>query len=201
MSNFFSTIHEFVYFPHNCLFCQNKLKIVLTNFIGIKPTGHPLLNSKLKNNSFNFFIHYDDLSISSVEGSIDINSNILSLNSNDNWETNVAIESFKKISPHLEAYCSNRQCKAQHKYCISTEVFLIDKYLITNKFKIRPFHVYMESFNVKNLWVQNDLYNQKLNIFNRDKPEVNPLKFDIINFKELEKDKIINKILMMSIFS
>ena len=198
----FSNILEFCNYKKKCIFCQNKLKVVLTNFIGLTSKGFPVLNAKPKDNLFKFYIKYDDFDDSPIEGVIDANSNILRFNLgvNKSLTHELLLESFKKISPHLELYCSNRGCKANHRYYLATDVFLFDK-LPDNAFKIRHCNLYMEAFTIKNLWVQNDWTNKYLNIFNKDNPELAPLKYSNIVFDNLDKDKIVNKIMMMATFS
>lgn len=198
----FNNILEFCNYKKKCPFCQNKLKVVLTNFIGLTSKGFPVLNAKLKDNLFKFYIKYDDFDDSPVEGVIDPVTNILNFNLgfNQNITTDLLIESFKKVSPHLELYCSNRNCKANHRYYLATDVFLFDK-LSNNDFSIRHCNLYMEAFTIKNLWIQNDWVNKSLNIFNKDNPELSALKYNNIVFDNLDKDKIINKIMMMATFS
>lgn len=208
MQDNFNTIIDFYNAKKECPFCHRKLKIILTNFIGLKKGGFPLLNCKLQENLFKFYIRYDDNDFEDppVEGSIDATTNIITfkldynVGYDVNYTTKLALESFRKISPHLESYCSNRQCKKDYRYYLSTDIFLFDT-LPSKQIKIRPFNLYMEAFNINNLWVQNDWTNDCLNIFNKDNTALTPLKYSYVNLQKLDKERIINKIMMMATFS
>jgi hypothetical protein len=61
--------------------------------------------------------------------------------------------------------------------------------------------MYMESFTVNDFWVQNNIMKNKLYIFIKNNPDADPIEFDRIDFDNLDKTKIIKKIMTIVSFS
>lgn len=197
----FNNIKDFISIKKTCPFCSSKLKPILTNFIST--VGMPMLKAKLENDSFKFNLKYfsKDLNIK-ANLNLNIIDNELSIIIDN--DANIAIDwmivkiIFENMSPHIQLICNSRKCKMS--YYLSSSFIkskIIDGYM--NYFIINPIHLNMEVFVHNNLWIQNDWKNNSLNIYSVDNKS-NPIQSRIIDL-ESNKDKILNKIMMLVNFS
>jgi hypothetical protein len=206
MQTNFKNIEEFLDIKKYCLFCKNKLKITLTNFIGFKNNGNPIIKSKFNKNCFNFQLSNCDSLRTIIDTKIDIRSNLLSFDipdtiNNKKSESDFIKNFFEKLLPHLEIYCSNRTCKSKHQYYLCSESFSISDQLTDGGYNIKNICLYMESFTINNFWVQNNWSKRKTNIFIKNKINTEPIEFDLLDFNNMNDDRILKKILTLISFS
>jgi len=207
MQGTFQSIADFLKIKDQCVFCKSKMKNTLTNFT-LGPDNIPLINAKSLDDRFLFEIGYVTGSYTlAASTSVDINTNIL----NFNLTTPVALNGygieymmaktvFENHKPHIELYCPNKKCKM--KYGIQSDVFRIDRLDDSlSRFKIRPFILYMESFVLDKLWVQNDWINTCTYIYAQNNLNIEPIKVDLLNLEEMGKEKIINRVRTLVTFS
>lgn len=180
-----------------CPLCQQKLKVILTNFIDLSTHGFNFQKTTLKNNQFKFNVKSNN--IYSLKGYINIINNTLTLKINK-LHNNSLINLFKLLAPHIELYCSSNPCKSKYKYYAASNSLQLH-YIKHNTFQIVNTQFYMESFILNNLWIQNDWINKSLNIINLNKQNYTPLKFNNIDLHSINKITLFNKILMMTTFS
>lgn len=207
----FETIEDFLCIRENCVFCQRKLKCVLSSF-DVGPRSLPIFNAYVQNNKLEFDFHHTSATWQiNAQISIDIKSNLLSLKLNEPITTDelntlaidhiVAKGIFENLNPHVELYCSNRKCKMKYTLCgsmlksdkVGDEISI---------FKIRPFYLYMETFELDNLWIQNDWSTHALNIYIKNKIDTAPIKYpELLDLQEMGKDKIITRIKTLVTYS
>lgn len=193
------SLNQIISSNKKCLFCDKKLNIILSNFIGFKNNGNPILFSKLDHNIFKFNLFNRD---NAVKCSLNVKTGILTFyKSNQDSDCEFFKNFFEKLCPHLELYCNNKKCSQLYQYYLSTDVFKFDHTKIKNKFKIKKFKLYMESFTINDFWIQNDWIRNDLNIFKKDNPDTNSITYNCINFSNLSSDKIKQKIITLVSFS
>ena len=193
------TIKDFLSVKGRCIFCQTALRKVLTNFIGIGKDGIPVLNTQIENDIINFNVDWttDYYSIA-AKGQLDINTNVLTFTSDKEDATFLVadvrpLDAFSKMKPHMELYCPNKKCKM--KYTISSDVFVFtNSNSPGSSWKINTPSVWMETFIIGNLWVQNDWVYSKTNIYSRNNPDANPITVDLIDFESMSKEKLLTRI-------
>lgn len=198
MQETFQSIAEFIKIREHCVFCSSKLKPVLTNFIlGV---SIPIINAKVLNNKFSFNLLCTKESFSiSVNVTIDIHTNILQFSILDIEEYELAKTVFADYKPHVKLYCPSKKCKM--KYNISSDVFRYDYTSEPSQLKVRPFMLYMESFVLDRLWIQNDWINNYMNIYSQVHFNAAPIRADLLDLEEMGKEKIINRVRTLVTFS
>lgn len=193
------TLKKVLSYKEECLFCNNKLNIVLSNFIGFKNNGKPILFSKLDKHIFRFTLHDG---MNKFKCSLHCNTNVLSFEINEQVDDLVPVKNFfEKLCPHLELYCSNKKCASKYDYYLSTDIFKFTETKRKNKFKLLPFHFYMEGFTLNNFWIQNDWIRKDLNIYKKNDPDADPIQLHALKFNGLNEEKIIKKIMTLISFS
>jgi hypothetical protein len=200
MKRYFENIEDFINAKDRCIFCQSPLKPVLTNFTGHEK-GIPIISSALRNNNFVFRIKHDSPSMNiHAVGTINIRSNDIDfcLVPNHPFGTfamlHQTVEAFEGLSPHVELRCSNKKCKKN--YYISSSIFKV-----ISERKIRSFLLYMECFNMDNLWVQNDWISNHTYIYSENNVDAEPLKIPFINFESMDSCKLMSRIKTIVTFS
>lgn len=203
----FQNIKEFIGVKDSCVFCHTKLKVVLTNFIK-EPNGIPVLKAKIVDEHINFNIkHTTETYQIDADADIDIATNALEfkLISPVNLEQYaldymVAKTAFENLKPHVELYCPNKKCKMKYHLC-SNIFTMIGAGRHLGSFTIKPLSLYMESFVVDKLWVQNDWTNSSTNIYSIANSNADPIRTSIIDLESMNKEKIITRIKTLVTFS
>jgi hypothetical protein len=202
----FQNIKEFIGVKDTCVFCRSKLKVVLTNFIK-EPNGIPVLKAKVANEQFNFNIKHTTESYQiEADATIDIITNALQFKLISPIDLEqyaldymVAKTAFENLKPHIELYCPNKKCKL--KYHICSNIFAMYAGDKVGTFIIKPLSLYMESFVVDKLWVQNDWTNNSTNIYSIDKANADPIRTSFIDLESMSKEKILTRIKTLVTFS
>lgn len=206
----FTSIKDFINIQEECVFCNRKLKCVLSSF-NSGPRSLPIFNYYIKDDKFQFdFKHTNATWQVNAQISIDTKYNQMTLHlieplqhelSTESVDHLIAQKVFEDIYPYVEIYCPNRKCKM--KYTLYSDLFKFDR-LDDNifTFKIKPFFLYMETFEIDNLWIQNDWLVHSLNIYSKNKTGVLPIQYsEVLNLKEMGKDKIITRIKTLVTYS
>lgn len=205
MPQLFPNIVDFIKVREKCFFCGAKLRCRLSNFIGIRESGMPLLNSPLEEGRFIFDIAYTSPSCA-VEalGTIDIQNNklVFDIKGAGEWETPamdnmVAKEAFIDLRPHIQLYCPKRKCPFQ--YTVASNIFRAGQ--IKGGWLILPFKLYYESFVSGKLWVQNDYVSSHTNIFSIMNEEADPIVVPLLDFEMMGKEKLLTRIKTLVVFS
>jgi hypothetical protein len=105
--------------------------------------------------------------------------------------------SFSKMCPHVQLYCPNQECRYRYTIASDTLQYKQDK----SGWFIFPPKLWYESFVTGNLWVQNDYIGQESNIFSRDKIHANPITSKLLNFQTMDKDRLLNRVKTLIVFS
>lgn len=215
MKKNFINIEEFFGVKEQCVFCQSKLKIIFINF-SRAADDIPIIKAKVKDGKFCFNMKHVTNSFElDAEIELDIKTNVLKFFIPNMKEADftkvldywVAQQVFENLGPHVELYCSNRKCKM--KYHICTDTFKLTRQGLpeelatenSNAFKIKYVRLYMESFVLSQLWVQNDWLYNSTNIFPKNNPNAEPIKTGLLDLESMSTDKIINRIKTLVTFS
>lgn len=205
MKKHFENILDFTKLKDKCLFCEFPMRAELSNFIGVRKKGLPILSAPVQNGKFNFHIKHTTSSYDvSADGIIDIESNVLifflSLEAETpNLDQHVVKQAFDDLKPHVDLYCPNKKCK--HQYHLSSYIFEIKRHPVLNVWNIEPIKLFLEGFHAGNLNVQNDWRKEETNIYSLLNEEAEPIKFPIIDFQEMGKDKLLTRISTIVTFS
>lgn len=202
----FKSIKDFATFKEECLFCQAKLDFVLTNWFGVNKPGLPLINSSLKEDHFTFkFKHNSPSSNINTKGDIDAVTNILTFQDPAKFPLTInnpiseMVNVLEGLKPHVELQCNNKKCRMN--YYVSSSAFSFKQE--PNKVTVKPFLALMECFLWNNLWIQSS-YTEDTTMITMVTGSVQTDKTIVVpklNFQNLSKDKIINKIKTMVTFS
>lgn len=202
----FSNIEDFININKKCLFCDSNLEVILTNLIGYKNNGASIISSYLDGDHFKFKLPNNNSSAAITNGKINIKTNLLTFDIPCNI-TNLENELlflknyFSKLYPHLEIYCPNKKCSCKYSYYLCSDTFKFDTKIYNNSFVINKISLFMESFRYNNFWIQNNFFNKKTNIFMKNNPDANPVEVDFIDFTNIHKNKFLNKIKSIILFS
>lgn len=215
----FDCIKDFTTIKEKCIFCDTPLIFVLTNWFGVNKPGLPLINSSLKNDCFNFKFKYNSPSANiNTEGSLNVITNIVTFRDPSKFPLTVSnpvdvmANVLGSLHPHVELQCNNRKCKMN--YYVSSDAFAFHIHRMnpendesfnpdTDTVFVKPFPLLMECFTIKNLWIQTNYIDKTTMIAILDEGAT-PDKSVIVpqlNFDNLSKEKIINKVKTMVTFS
>ncbi|HEY5267591.1 MAG TPA: hypothetical protein VII94_00450 [Candidatus Saccharimonadales bacterium] len=200
MQKKFDCIYDFTKIREQCLFCDRTLRATLTNFIGIKKNGIPILNSPLKDGYFKLHVKHTTENYS-VEANvtIDTKTNVLSLSEESDFDSHVLVrQALEDLMPYVSLYCPNRQCK--YKYAISSDILKFDLYG-TYSYHILPNNVYIEVFRTNKLLVLNDWIYASTEICSIINEDALPIRIPFLDFISMDKDKLLNRIQTFVIFS
>ena len=200
MKKQFDKILDFTKVKEKCFFCNGALRPRLVNFLGLRKSGLPIINSAMENNRFTFTIkHTTENYDIEAEGRIDARTNGLVFLPADNSETpfldqQVIKQVFDDLWPHIELYCCNKQCK-YHYYLASykLETFKLNN---INAFMVGPGPVklFIEQFQTGNSIVINDWMREKTSIYSSTNEDADPLITPLIDFEEMGCDKLLTRI-------
>jgi hypothetical protein len=201
----FKTILDFTKFKKNCVFCQTPLRASLTNFIGVRDSGIPIINSHLKDGTFDFVINHTTDSYSvEVDAVVEARSNIVLLTckptDTPSVDEYIAIQVFDGLRPHIDMYCANKSCKM--KYHLSSDYFKLVKVSnVKSAWEIKPISLFLEGFQTKTLFIQNDYSHSFTYIYSLKNENADPIKTSLIDFSSMDKEKLLNRIQLLVTFS
>lgn len=204
MKQVFKNILDFTKIRTHCLFCNSKLVAELSNFSGTINKDIPLYSGQLdENNIFNFKLVYHSIysSVNTV-GHLNAETNNITFDeyqyTSDLFGVNIELDVFQELHPYIILNCENNKCKMS--YYAATDI-LKHELLSIEGAHINPVVFNWESFNYKKFWIQNDWVNMKTNIYSIMKPNVDPISYPLIDFRDYENDKLINRIKTLIVFN
>lgn len=204
MQKHYSNILEFTKVKETCLFCQSPLRAVLTNFIGPRKNGIPIINAPLKDDKFIFDLRHTTETYSiEARGIIDINTNVLKFEITNPTETPttdqaLARQAFGDLKPHVELYCPNKRCDVKYNLC--SDVFTWRHSAIRGD-KIMPLKLYLECFKTGKLNVQNDCFQNMTFIYSIANEDADPISVPMLDFEEMGRDKLLVRIKTLVVWS
>jgi hypothetical protein len=198
-TNDLTNIESFIRIRKDCPFCKADLQPILTNFEAVTAAVNGYdsividqITARREGDCFKFKITYPDehadVSLSVIDNSITFQGPL---------SVQQALTTMDMLKMHVEL-----QCDCELEYYIAS--FPIDCFVQFEefKYKIRPIKMWMEAFTCDHLWVQNDWDEKVTRIFNRNKSESIPIKYEsVIDFEAMPKHKFINRIKTMVNFS
>lgn len=205
MHKHYSNILEFTKVKERCLFCQSSLRTVLTNFIGPRKSGIPIINAPVKDDKFIFDIKHTTETYSiEARGTIDITTNVLTFDNSRSTETPnadqlLAWQAFQDLKPHVELYCPNRECKVKYNLCSDVLVTRQKAYAIG--WKMAPLKLYLECFKTNKLNVQNDCFQNMTFIYSITNEDADPISVPMLDFEKMGKDKLLTRVQTLVVWS
>jgi hypothetical protein len=193
------------------------MRAILSNFLGLRNTGMPLLNCPIKNDKIHFTVNHttDNMDVKAT-GTIDITDNSLVLNGTTSEHDRILLiedegrrhlflygeryfaqQAFESLSPHIELSCSNKKCK--FNYYLSGDI--IQCHLDPLGWRVKPFLLFQETFSTETLWVQNNWIYNETYIYPLDKHNAEPLKVPLMDFEAMDKQKLLTRIATLVVFS
>jgi hypothetical protein len=192
------TIEQFINIKQKCIFCHKSLRPTLSNFIGVKKDSFPLLN-EIVINPIKFLLKQTTENYNiEANTNIDINLNTISFNIIQESPTvfidqYIAKTAFLDLSPYIDLACHNKLCKKQ--YYLASNVLKI--YESNNRnWQLQPLKLFIESFKVNNLLVQNDWIREETNIYSLTSN--NSIKIPFLDFTQ---DNLIHRVQMYATFN
>jgi hypothetical protein len=207
-SNFYRypNIIDFLKVRETCLFCGATLWCRLTNFSRHEGDDLPILNAPLKDNFFTFSIDHTtpDYTVR-AEGNIDIRNNLMLLqvespapeSSTPVVDVLVANQTFFALQPHIQLYCPKKDCPQQ--YTVASDVLKVD--LSDERWLIRPFSLFYESFVTGTLWVGNDYLQNATYIESIKNDSANPIMVPLMDFQAMGSKKLLLRAKTIAIFN
>jgi hypothetical protein len=209
----FGTIADFINIKDKCIFCQNPLTPILTNQSNNTLVKIAELNAYVKNNQFQFGIKYDGDRLN-FDANIAINITDNKFNyycrSGNYIRKDDVARIFIGMKPYIELVCENN-CDMEY-YLQSDCLNCYDSpNSMTNS--IRPISLLAESFSVKDWYVYNFYHSQSIYNIDGDKhnlntliqykcdPDLEPLLCPRLDFEAQPKQKLIDRIKTIVVFS
>ena len=199
---YFNAIDGFVKIRDKCPFCQHDITVRLRNFVSGPGNGKlSTINSRLVSDHFVFDFQYVSYSTTiKSKGTINALTNYVSFDLDydvcTEFDADKVIESFDSICPHVELSCENKACKME--YYLASSIFRFEK-LSGFTALVKPMSLEFESCNVGKLWIQNDPSRQITKIYTRGNEQ--PMQTQYLDFDLFGKDKLINRIKTLVVFS
>ena len=111
-----------------------------------------------------------------------------------------AEQAFSRLSPHIQIYCPNKKCKLN--YYLSGDIIRCQRNYANSAWQVKPFLLFQETFSTETLWVQNDWIHLHTNIYPlHGSPHAEPIKVPLMDFKTIEKQKLLTRVKTLVTFS
>ena len=207
-------LNDFFKIRTNCLFCEEPLDPIITNWFGLSKPRIPEIKAYIENDQFKFNLNYfspnDNIN---TEVIVNCKNNIITFDnnslqnfnhlSNDILKTNNSIilrylDTLINMKTHIELQCNNKKCKMN--YYMASDQF---QYKIENdNIYIKPITLYMECFIINKFWVNSNYLNKSTVIIPINNSKIGEsITFPIIDFNNLNQENIFNKIKTLVVFS
>lgn len=202
----FANIIEFTKLKKECVFCQEPLRVVLTNFVGLKDSGIPVIKAPLIDGKFNFRIEHTTARFNvKADVVVDASANVLLFDNFTNGELPavdeyVVRQTFEDYRPYVELYCTNKRCGLMY-HLWSQGLTLKKISSVKGAWSINPFGLILEGAKVKHYIVHNHWDTQKTNIYTLKNEEARPIETAMIDFSKMDKIKLTNRVQMLVTFS
>lgn len=202
----FAKMADFINLKKNCIFCQTPLRVNLSNYLGVKMNGLPVISAPLEDGLFKFHFKHTtpDFSIK-ADITMQPSTNIVIFDNFTNGDLpNVDAYTVKKAfeehSPLVELYCASRSCKSKY-HLLSEPLTMIKVAKVTKAYQVLPFKLFLEGFRVKSLMVSNIQTDAKTSIHSLKNEDADPLRVDKIDFESMSKEKLFTRIQTLVTFS
>ena len=166
----------------------------------------PVLNVPVNSSRFQFQVKHTTQSYDiKADVTLDVVSNtiVFTLPNGSDFpylDQRVARQAFIELKPYFDLHCSNKKCK--NKYSLASYyMFGIDKIPDSSAWTIAPLKLFIESFVTNNHVVQNDWFRETTIIYSKTNEDSEPIKVPFMNFEEMDKDKLLNRISTLVTFS
>jgi hypothetical protein len=201
MRQYFSSVDQFINLKENCIFCNSRLSPRLTNFFA-KKQYLSTINAGLIGSKFIFNLKYNSISTQiDSRVTLDTFTNKVDFTFNSNTSVKSNVEIMEDIQIHVELHCRNKKCKTDYYLCSGPFTF---DYEHTSFVKIRPFYLFMEGFAMDKMSIYNDFPSKATFVHKNISSttySTTDLKFPMVDFESLEKEKLFNRIRNLVIFS
>jgi hypothetical protein len=193
----FKTIKDLIEHKSNCTICNSPLHAFLKekarNKESIPQKRICLINSKFKNQQFEFKLDYCRHNLDIHYQAILNDSNLLILDPPilEENEVEYALSFLTDLFLNIELHCLNKECK--HNFYTFTSI-LKPKYNSDIGVFFLPFFLDWECFNLKHLWIQNDNVSQLTKIYNTNSITTLPITMPLLQISSDNKEKIFNRI-------
>lgn len=194
-----------------CVFCNNSLKIKLSNNSSIFCFGAnnlSIFNTNFINNNIIFNFSYTTIVINTIiNGSIDVTNNKITLNSSDeNLLYRDLIAIFESFQPCLKFFCENKECNM--RYLLVSNILYCERANYKTGYysnfsdytRIIPFSISIEICSIDKYLIQNDFGPDVTSIINSYNYSTIHLPY-LISFNSMDKDKLVNRIKTIITFS
>ena len=196
MSKYFKSILDFTNHQTSCIFCQSTLHAELTNYCGLRGDDLPILNIEITQPILSFSLrHTTENYHVQADLEIDAANNYLSFcmpqSDTPFVDRNLALQAFDDLKPFIDLYCANEACK--YGYHVASDNFFIQGAPNqNNQWTIEPIRLYLEGFKTPLYKVLNDCFRRATYIYVDDTSV--PIKTDQLNFQEMGKNKLLNRL-------
>lgn len=192
----FHTVKELIEQQPNCPICDSSLVAFLKerarNKENIPKKRIYLINSKFKNQQFEFKLNYNSYGIDIDNVAVLSESSIITFTPVfEPNEISNALSVLSNLFLSIEMHCMNRSCK--YKYYTITSV-LKPEYDSDVGIYLHPFLLDWECFNINHLWIQNDHISQITRIYNINSITTPPITTPFLPISISNKDKTFNRI-------
>jgi hypothetical protein len=207
----FNHIQDFCTIKDCCLFCGHKLKLQLSNFMG-HSGGVPSLSIPCVDDTFEVSINYSGKQINlEADGFLGVKTNKIFFKIRDkttffyNDPHGKSASNFEKLCLHMALKCNNEACTNNYFLCSSLLKCLPrgfeQSFVKQPSFEIAPFQLYMESFTVGDVWIQN-LWSENITcLYSVENYDHEPIEIKLIDWSKMSIEKIKNKIKTLVILS
>ena len=202
----FASIVEFTKLRKDCVFCHEPLRVVLTNFIGLKDSGIPVIKAPLNDGKFKFHIEHTTQRFTiNADVVVDAAANVLLFDNFTNGELPAIDEymvkqTFEDYRPYVELYCANKKCGTlYHLWGQSLQLVKIPS--VKGAWSIKPFEWILEGAKVKHYIVHNMQGDDKSDIYTTRNSNAAPIRVPRIDFSAMDKTRLTNRVQMLVTFS
>ncbi len=189
-----------------CVFCHTPLRVVLTNFVGLKDTGIPIIKAPLIDNKFTFTIDHTTPSFNiHADVVVDALANVMLFSNFTNGELPAVDEytvrqTFEDYRPYIELYCTNKRCGVM--YHLWGQAMKLKKIpSVQGAWSIEPFGLILEGAKVKHYIIHNLWDTQTSNIYTLKNENARPIEVPMIDFSTMDKTRLTNRVQMLVTFS
>lgn len=187
------------------MFCGSQLRSRLTNYTGFLDDDLPILSSHVDDNKIVFDLNHSGFAYTlKARGTIDITTHALTFEIQQHDAANTPVvdalvvrRSFLDLSPYMQLYCPKKDCP--HDYQIASATLFFQG--TETNFTIDPVKIGYESFTTGKLWVQNYYPLNNTYIYNKEREEAKPIITPIMNLRAMGKDRVLNRIRTLVVFS
>jgi hypothetical protein len=205
-SDKFAKMADFISLKKNCIFCQTPLRINLSNYLGVKMNGLPVISAPLEDGLFKFQLKHTTAEFSiKADITVQPSTNIVIFDNFTNGEfpnidAHLVKRVFEEHKPVVEVYCASRSCRSKY-HLLSEPLSMIKVTKVSRAWQVLPFRLFLEGFKVKNYMVSNISPDAETFIHSLKNEDANPIKVPRMDFESMSKEKLFTRIQTLVTFS